>query len=255
MSFYFSSTSQHADTNYTWLERRFADVCGLTVKPEDIENLNVQYFNEDILKILFQMYAILHGEYFPCEIMRYMVVNLHNPTIFEPIFHIVDDNEDIVHIFHVEQIRTYFNYNRNFDIKQLQSHSQYLLEPKNTQENFKFNDTTELPAVIFNRLQTQNLIKLYVLCDHAIEHRLYYHNNGRDDKNFDKKHTHFGTDTRFLSAIISQVPKRSINELTYDTSMDIIENSFGIKHGVHNDNDDDTNNSDEENINMFINAL
>lgn len=255
MSFYFASTSQHADTNYTFLERRMAEICGLSLRPSDIDSLNVQYYNSDILKILYQMYSVMHDTFFPNEIKSYMTTNLLNPCVFEPIFHIIDNKEEIVHIFHPEQIQAYFNLDflSNVQVKQLEICRPYLLEAKNTQELFKPGDFVEKP-IILNQLQTNNLTKLFILCDHALEHLLFYYHVGRNEKNFDKNHDHFGTDMRFLSYLVSPAPKRSVDEVAYDRSMTVIENTFNIKYDQEidcSDNEEDG----VENIKTYINSL
>jgi len=186
-----------------------------------------------------------------------MVANLLNPCVFEPIFHIIDKDENVVHIFHPEQIQEYFNQDflSNVQVKQLELCRPYLLEAKNTQEVFKVGELVDKP-IILNQLQSNNLTKLFILCDHALEHLLFYYNVGKNEKNFDKNHDHFGTDVRFLSSLISQAPKRSVDEIAYDRSMTVIENSFNIKYDQEmNCSDDDEDDGGVENLKTYINSL
>lgn len=259
---YSAYTTQQTDTSYTWLERKLANVCGQSIKNEDYENLNVQYYNENILKILLQMYSVMYNEYFPSDIKSYMLVDLLNPNIFEPIFHVVDRNENVIHVFYPDQIRAYFNYQdigKTMDIKQLDACRRYLLEAKSTSSYLDITDSRE-DAVVLNDLQSMNLIKLYVLCDHAMEHLAFYYANGRDERNFDKTHIHFGSDSRFLSSLISQTPKKSVDELVYDRSMGAIEKVFSIRYedqeyandgvGSTSEEGEDDDDDDEGNTNV-----
>lgn len=246
---YSAYTTQHSDTSYTWLERKLAEICGQSIKNDDFESLNVQYYNDDILKILFQMYSVMYNEIFPSDIKSYGLVDLLNPNIFEPIFHVVDRNENVIHMFYPDQIRAYFNYEdmgKTMEVKQLDPCRRYLLEAKSGGSYLSLTNNAE-DAVILNDLQTKNLIKLYVLCDHAMEHLAYYYANGREDRNFDKTHLHFGNDSRFLSSIISQGPKRSVDELVYDRSMGPIEQVFSIR---YDDQDVSSNDEEDEDANL-----
>lgn len=248
---YSAYTSQHSDTSYTWLERRLANICGLSIKYKDFENLNVQYYNENILNILFQMYSVMYNDYFPSDTKSYMQVDLLNPNIFEPIFHMVDRNENVIHVFYPDQIRAYFNYQdvgKTMDVKQLDVCRRYLLEAKSSSSYLDIIENRE-EAVILNELQSNNIIKLYVLCDHAMEHLSYYYANGRDERNFDKTHIHFGSDARFLSSLISQVPKKQTDELVYDRSMGAIEKVFSIRYDDQDgdcDSDEHSNTDEDE---------
>lgn len=264
MSFYFASTYQNSNTSYTSLERKIAHIAGLALKPTDYDYLNVRYFDENIKNILFQMYAVMHDMHFPTDPKTYLIQSLLNPTPFEPIFHIVDKNEHVVHVFNLDQINTYFNSTQNIKVKQIEPCKKYLLEAKNTQPDFKNQLLTDKPIVL-SELQTKNLLKLYVMCDHAIEHLLFYHEVGKEQKNFDLSHEHFGNNTNRLSTLISQTPKKKIDEIVYERSMKIIENSFNIKYDkdiITNDEQDSSSSSSDEsdtdnveNINSFINKL
>jgi hypothetical protein len=95
-----------------------------------------------------------------------------------------------------------------------------------------------------------------------MEHLSYYYANGRDERNFDDTHIHFGSDTRFLSSLISQVPKKQVDELVYDRSMGAIEKVFSIKYDdqdVDCDTDENSNSDEDEfdsdmNIAKFLNT-
>ena len=95
-----------------------------------------------------------------------------------------------------------------------------------------------------------------------MEHLSYYYTNGRDERNFDKTHVHFGSDVRFLSSLISQVPKKQIDELVYDRSLGPIEKVFSIRYDDEDYAETDENSiSDDEdepdggmNITKFLNA-
>lgn len=248
MSLYSAYNTQNADTSYTWLERKLSNICSLCIRNEDYENLNVQYYNENILKIIFQMYSVMCSEYFPNDAKSYMEIDLLNPNVFEPIFHLLDRNETVVHVFYPEQIRLYFNYEgvgKQIEIKQLDSCRKYLLEAKSTTSLLPRVENRE-PAILLNDLQTTNLIKLYILCDHAMEHLSYYYTNGRDEQNFDKTHVHFGSDTKFLSALITQTPKKCIDEIVYDRSLGAIEELFSIKYEDQEGGDESSDEDDEE---------
>jgi hypothetical protein len=239
---YSASTSKHGDTSVTWLERQLTNVCGRSLKKNDIENLNVQYFNEDIFKILLQLYSILYNEYFPNDIKHFKIVDLFEPTIFEPIFHMVDQNHNVIHIFNRQQIRTYFNFQefgKTSVVKQLDSCRKYLLEVKPTGNYYKISDPI-IDCITLNELQSMNFVKLYILCDHALEHLHYYTNHGIDDQNFDLTHQHFGKSVRFLSSLITEMPKKPIDEIVYDRSMKVIEEMFKIRWEECNGEDEST---------------
>ena len=246
---YSAYTTQHNDTSYTWLERRLADICGQSIRQQDLENLNVQYYNENILKILLQMYSVMYNDYFPSDVKSYMLVDLLNPNIFEPIFHLVDRDENVIHVFDPDQIRAYFNYEdigKSIDVKQLDTCRKYLLEAKSTSSYLDLTNNHE-EFTVLNDLQSLNVLKMYVLCDHAMEHLAYYYSNGHDDRNFDKTHLHFGSDTRFLSFLISQVPKKAVDELVYDRSLGAIEKVFSIRYDDQEEFESDEEPESDEN--------
>lgn len=236
---YSSNTVKDDNTSATWLERQMSLVCGACLKKTDIDNLNVQYFNDDILNILFQMYSVLYNEYFPNVLKSYMVVRLLEPTQFEPIFHVLNKNEDIVHVFNIPHIESYFNFQDSCVVKQVDVCRQYLLEVKSISDYGKISEPM-VDCIKLNELQTMNLVKLFIMCDHALEHLYYYMHNGVNDKDFDKTHKHFGTNMRFLSALISDMPKKNVDEIVYDRSMKVIEEMFKVKFEEDGSDDETT---------------
>jgi hypothetical protein len=167
----------------------------------------------------------------------------------EPVIYI-ETPQGTLHIFNYDMISSY--YNTSIDVCEVRE----IFEARKGytfKNDARFiqstNDEPDLDVRYLNTLQTINALKLYTLCDHALEH-LYL--NGDDPKlrNLDLNHTKFGKTNKFLSGLITQQPSNENNCLVkrerakyFDqiyTPIDVDENS--------NDDDDDDDDEEEEEV-------
>jgi hypothetical protein len=223
---FFSSHAHSADVfnKYTQKESEILELMAASIRnTSQVTELNVIYFTEDILTIMKQMYSVLIEHHFNESCINLMVVDLPTMPSAEPIL-LYRVKSGVLHIFNLLFIRKMFNAVPNFEITDLLVKPKRRLAELRPNASFQVNIATDEDiGVKLNDLQMANLVKLFVMCDHAVEHYEIFQNS--PDQN-DYTHINFNKNPCFLSCLISRVPNKSLDIGLYYKSDKLVKSIF-----------------------------
>ena len=215
---FFTTMGQGQCGTKNFQETEIATIIGASIKPHQYDDLNVIKFNLKLFDIIKQIYFVTYRYHFGTEPMY--IMDLYNiQATSEPIIHIPDQKYKIIHGFSYSNIAKYFNNNTHINILETidQSTTHFTMRDDATFTRGTDNNIEEdLRCIRINKLQSINLIKLYVACDHAIEH-LAINNEDPTLENCDPNHKLFGKNVKFLSSLFSYEKTKDIDYLLKPT--------------------------------------
>lgn len=241
-------------STYPFVHDELANILSSCIFPEQLEHLSVMSFSEHILTIMKQLYAVMYKRMFSdCSGLTYKLLRSLNPIApNEAIFFDLTPQRTLIHIFNVAFIAKFFN-NRTNNYRVVKSHgpslssssSKYVLKDNAVYSSQLLSDTDTDDCIYvggdrLNDLQMTNLIKLLLLCDHALEHVHTFIEGG----SFGYNHKNFGSNIQFLSSIITPSPNKQMERMVrhkHAQDLDrVFTSSFTLTHDDDDDDDDDT---------------
>lgn len=223
---FFSSHAHPADVfnKYTQKETEIMELMAASIyNPSQVDDLNVIYFTENILTIMKQMYSALIEHHFNENYINLMVIDLPSMPSAEPIL-LYRVPAGALHIFNLLFIRNMFNALPNFEITDLAVKPKRRFVELKPNASFQVNIVTEEDiGVKLNDLQMANLVKLFVMCDHAAEH---YHIFQNSPELNDYTHINFNKNPSYLSCLISRAPNKSLDIGLYYKNDKLVKSIF-----------------------------
>ena len=193
-----------------------------------------------------QLYAVMYKRMFSdCGGLTYIILRSLNPIApNEAIFFDLTPQRTLIHIFNVAFIAKFFN-NRTHNYRVVKAHEssstttqKYVLKDNAVYSTQLLSDTdtdTDTGDCILNDLQMTNLIKLLLLCDHALEHVHAFIEEG----SFGYNHKKFGSNIQFLSSIITPSPNKQMERMVRHKHAQDLDRVFTSSFTLTHDDDDD----------------
>lgn len=238
-STFYTTSSQGYRSATNLYEAEIQQHVGCALKLHDEQYLNVVSFDDNVFDIFKQLYSVMYRARIENSTFRY--VTLYNTkTASEPVYYI-KKSQYILHAFNYTLIATCFNSaDDNIDVREWYSPQtqRYCINPVG-QFGILEDQDEELPTTLYlNSLQTINILKLYVICDHALEH-LCINNGDSELKNIDYSHKQFGKTNRYLSGILTTAPSRSNNAIVCQPIIKAFEEIYTPATTIESDTDSD----------------
>lgn len=202
MTSFYTTASSVTEKNF--FSSELSSILGCGIRINQLDFLNVVSFNENIMTIFKQIYAILLDK--KKDIRTFYYIELDKILAWaEPVVY-VKKSHYILHIFNQQFIQTFFNTPFDLEVRQILQAKKCLYKIRDNALIQPQPENTEVVTTIhLNELMTQNLLKLYTLADHAVEH-LYLSTTN---------HSKFGKHNIFLSGIITSQPSPEIHNYLF----------------------------------------
>jgi hypothetical protein len=167
-----------------------------------------------------------------------------NKGFAEPVLYVTRLSvKHVVHVFNYGFIAAYFNAPfEDIQVREIFETQQRLRYKNDAHFVESKDDTLEFLPRALNTLQTINIIRMYTLCDHALEH-LYLTDNGLNMKKVDLAHTNFGKNSKYLSALITVEPSPEMDYVVRTPVDKYVEQIYTLP---NEDEDGDTDEDSDE---------
>lgn len=235
-NFYAVSTAKHQEDG-SFYEKEIRSIVGCALKRGQEDCLNVLSFSSEIFEIFKQIYYMLYQSKISAGSFKY--VTMQNIKIFsEPVVYIKRPNY-VLHVFNYSIIAKYFDSSiEDIEIREILETKQRAYTFK---DNAKFVDShvclPPLDSYLLNELQETNVLKLYILADHALEH-LYINNGDPELNKLDLNHKRFGTNNKFLSGLITNAPSHSNEALLKNVNLADFKQLYDVMSSEESEDDE-----------------